>query len=129
MIAVALEGVLSDTSHRNDLRNESFEDYQAAISGDTPNKKLIEFLKHFPNEIVVYSTTPDNLRPAVLEWCLENDLNVEKVLLKKKSDYRTDQEIKIEMIKSLDSECKYVIENSIKVAELLRAEDYLVLQV
>lgn len=129
MIAVALEGTLSDASHRNDLRNESFEEYQAAVSGDTANEKLISFLKHFPNEIVVYSTTPENLRPSILTWFLENDLEFEKILLKKKSDYRPDQEIKIEMVKSLDSECKYVIENSVKVAEALRAEGYLVLQV
>lgn len=129
MIAVALEGTLSDSSHRNELRNESFEEYQAAVSGDIANEKLISFLKHFPNEIIVYSTTPENLRPSVLNWFLENDLEVEKVLLKKKSDYRPDQEIKIEMVKSLDSECKYVIENSVKVAEALRSEGYLVLQV
>lgn len=129
MIAICLEGVLSDPTHRYNLRNESFEEYQAAVSGDTINEKLVEFLSHFPNEIVVYSTTPENLRPSVLALLLDSGLNVEKVILKKKSDYRQDQEIKVEMIKNLDSDCKFVIENSVKVAELLRAEGYLVLQV
>lgn len=128
-IAVCLEGVLSDPSHRNDLRNESYEDYQAAVSEDEPNKKLIEFLKLVEDEIVVYSTTPDNLRPAVLQWIIDQDLEVDQLLLKKKSDYRPDQEIKIGMIKSLDSQCKVVVENSMKVAEALRADGYLVIQV
>jgi hypothetical protein len=128
-IAVCLEDVLSDASHRYELRNESYEAYQAAVSEDEPNLKLIDFLKKINDEIVVYSTTPDNLRPAVLQWLMDQDLEVEHLILKKKSDYRTDQEIKIEMIKSLDKRCKHVIENSMKVAEALRADGYLVIQV
>lgn len=129
ILAVGLEGVLSDPSHRNELKNESYEEYQAAVSGDTPNEKLISYLKHWPHEIAVYSTTPENLRPAVLQWLLEKDLEVDHLLLKKKNDYRSDHEIKIEKIKSLDNDCQFVVENSLKVAEALRADGYLVIQV
>jgi hypothetical protein len=129
ILAVCLEGVLSDSSHRNELKNESYEDYQAAVSNDTPNEKLIEYLHTWPYEIVVYSTTPENLRPAVLNWLMEQDVQIDHLLLKKKSDFRTDQEVKLDMIKSLSKECKFVIENSLKVAEALRADGYLVIQV
>lgn len=129
IIAVCLEGTLSDNNHRKDLRDESYEAYQAAVKDDVPNLKLIEFLKLWGGEIVVYSTTPDNLRPAVIQWLLEKDLEVDKLILKKKNDYRQDQEIKIEMIKSLDNRCKFVVENVNKVAEALRADGYLVIQV
>lgn len=128
-LAVCFEGVLSDNSHRNDLKNESYEDYQAAVSEDEPNLKLIEFLKVWKEEIVVYSTTPENLRPAMLQWFIDQGLEVDHLMLKKKSDYRTDKEIKIDMVKSLDTRCKFVIENSNKVAEALRADGYLVIQV
>lgn len=128
-IAVCLEDVLSDPSHRYELRNESYEAYQAAVSEDAPNLKLIDFLRKVDDDIVVYSTTPDNLRPSVLQWLIDQDLEVDRLLLKKKSDYRTDHEIKIEMVKSLDNLCKHVIENSTKVAEALRADGYLVIQV
>lgn len=128
-IAVCLEGTLSDNSHRNDLRDESYEAYQAAVSQDVPNTKLIDFLKKVGGEIVVYSTTPDNLRPAVLKWIIDQDLEVDDVILKKKHDYRPDHEIKIDMVKSLDSRYQFVVENSTKVAEALRADGYLVIQV
>lgn len=128
-VAVCFEGVLSDNSHRNELKNESYEDYQAAVSEDAPNLKLIEFLNTWKEEIVVYSTTPENLRPAMLQWFIDQNLEVDHLLLKKKSDYRTDKEIKIDMVKSLDTRCKFVIENSNKVAEALRADGYLVIQV
>lgn len=128
ILAVCLEGVLSDPSHRNDLKNESYENYQAAVSDDEPNLKLINYLKHWDDEIAVYSTTPENLRPAVLQWLIEQDLEVDHLILKKKNDYRPDMDIKIEMIKKLDSECEFVVENSLKVAEALRADGYLVLQ-
>lgn len=127
-LAVALEGVLSDASHRQELRNESFEIYQAAVAEDAPNQKLINFLKLWGDDIIVYSTTPENLRPAITQWLLKYEIEVEQLLLKKKSDFRPDHEVKFEMIKSLDSCCEFVIENSIKVADLLRAEGYLVLQ-
>lgn len=129
ILAVCLEGVLSDNSHRNDLRDESYEAYQAAVSQDSPNVQLIEFLKNVDYEIAVYSTTPDNLRPSVLQWLIDQDLEVDHLLLKKKSDYRPDHEIKTDMVKRLDKRCKFVIENSTKVAESLRAEGYLVIQV
>lgn len=128
-LAIALEGVLSDPSHRQELRNSSFEDYQNAVSEDTPNVKLIEFLKNWGDEVVVYSTTPENLRPAITKWLFDNEVEVDQLILKKKSDFRTDHEIKIDMIKSIDSPCDFVIENSIKVADALRAENYLVLQI
>lgn len=127
-IAVSLEGVLSDASHRQELRNESFYDYQAAVSDDAPNLKLVSFLKYWGEEVVVYSTTPDNLRPAITQWLLDHDIEVDDLLLKKKNDYRPEWEIKFDMIKSLDAECEVVIENSTKVADLLRSEGYLVLQ-
>lgn len=129
ILAIALEGTLSDSSHRNDLKNTSYEDYQAAVSGDEVNEKLINYLKHWDDEILVYSTTPDNLRPAVLQWLIDKGLEVDHLLLKKKNDFRTDQEIKVGMIKSLDGDCEFVVENSTKVAESLRAEGYLVIQV
>lgn len=128
-LAVCLEGVLSDPSHRYDLRNDSFEDYQAAVDKDEPNIKLINFLKNWSSDIYVYSTTPDNLRPTIIQWLVDNELNVEGLLLKKKNDYRPDHEVKIDMIKSLDNCCDFVIENSVKVAESLRADGFLVLQV
>jgi len=129
IIAVCLEGALSDPSHRNELKNDSYEDYQAAVSEDVPNEKLINFLKRWDGEIAVYSTTPDNLRPAVLQWLLDRDLEVDKLILKKKNDFRPDAEIKIGMVKSLDKECEVVVENAMKVAEALRADGYLVIQV
>lgn len=128
-LAVCLEGTLSDPSHRSDLRNDSFENYQAAVNKDEPNIKLIEFLKNWSSDIYVYSTTPDNLRPAILQWLVQQDLEVEGLILKKKNDYRPDHEVKMDMIKTLDNCCSFVIENSVKVAESLRAEGYLVLQV
>ncbi len=131
-LAVALEGTLSDAMQRQELRNESFEEYQAAVSEDIPNKKLIEFLnEHNNDELVIYSTTPENYRPAIMEWLLENGVDADQLLLKKKSDYRPEYEIKVSMImglNSLDKECKTVIENSQKVADLLREQDFLVLQ-
>lgn len=129
ILAVCLEGVLSDPSHRNHLKNDSYEEFQAAVSSDEPNQKLISYLKHWPHEIAVYSTTPDNLRPAVLQWLIEQDLEVDHLILKKKSDYRPDAEIKVDMVKKLDKQCEFVLENANKVAEALRADGYLVIQV
>lgn len=128
-IAVALEGTLSDASHRFDLKNESFEAYQNAHDKDEPNQKLIDFLNNSPDEIVVYSTTPDNLRPSVNRWFLEHGIEADELFLKRKSDYRPEYEIKVSMIETLDKDCKVVIENSIKVADILREKGYLVFQV
>lgn len=128
-IAVALEGTLSDAGHRFDLKNESFEAYQNAVGGDEPNQKLIDFLNLLPFDIVVYSTTPENLRPTVNDWFFEHDAEVDELLLKKKNDFRTDAEVKIGMIESLDKDCIAVVENSTKVADLLREKGYLVIHV
>jgi len=127
-IAVALEGTLSDASHRFNLKDESFEAYQNAHDKDEPNTKLIEFLNQVADELVVYSTTPDNLRLAVSKWLMDNGVEVDELVLKKKSDYRPEYEIKVSMIERLDNDYKVVVENSAKVADLLREKGYLVLQ-
>lgn len=128
-IAVALEGTLSDAGHRFDLKNESFEAYQSAVGGDDPNQKLIEWLNQSSFDIVVYSTTPENLRPTVNDWFFEHGAEVDELLLKKKNDFRTDVEVKIGMIETLDKDGVAVIENSTKVADLLREKGYLVFHV
>lgn len=127
-ILVGLEGTLSDDGHRYNLKNESFTAYQEAVSGDSPNEKLINFLSKLDAEIFVYSTTPENLRPAVNDWLLSNNVDADEVYLKKKNDYRPEFEVKISVVEALDEGDTLVIENSPKVADELRQKGYLVFQ-
>lgn len=128
MIAVALEGTLSDDSYRRDLKDSSFEDYYNEINSDTPNRALINFLSKINCDLVIYSTTPENLRPAAMKWLIENGIEAELIILKKKNDYRPEYEIKLDMIESLDKRPLVVIENALKVADLLREKGHLVFQ-
>lgn len=127
-VMVSLEGTLSDPSHRYELKNESFEKYQAAVGKDEPNRQLINFLNTLNRDIIVYSMTPENLRPVITEWLLENGAEVDDVILKKKNDYRPEYEIKLSILESIDKNTDIVIENSLKVADKLREQGYLVLQ-
>lgn len=129
-IVIALEGTLSDNSHRLDLKDSSFEDYYKEIINDGLNKNLAEFIKHIiADEIVVYTTTPENFKPLVDKWLIEHGLNVDKVLLKNKNDFRPETEVKLSFLDTLDTAPTVVIENSMRVADAIRAKEIMVIQV
>lgn len=131
-IYVALEGTLSDDSHRFSLKSESYEEYQNAVSDDIINEKLVNFLNLLSEDkfdIVVYSSTPENLRPLVNDLLLSSCICANEVMLKKKGDYRPEIDIKLEMFSALDKEQTIIVENNSKLADLLRQDNFFVLQV
>lgn len=117
---------LSNSQHRQDLKNESWTDFHEAHIDDEPNEDMIGLLnvlsEHY--KIVVYSDMPSTFHQSMTEWLVDNEANVEEVLL---APNYSRGSIATKRIEAIRDGCdfggvSFVFESNVSVAELLREE-------
>lgn len=117
---------LSNSQHRQDLKNESWDEYHSSHIDDEPNEDMIGLLnvlsEHY--KIVVYSDMPETYHQSVTEWLVDNEANVEEVLLAPNYSRGSIATKRIEAIREgCDlGDVSFVFESNVSVAELLREE-------
>lgn len=98
-IFVELESVLSDNSHRSDVRRD-YATHDALAKDDEPIEdaiKLAEFLNE-THVIVVFSTRSELYRMEAEQWLMDNDVPCDEVLMRPEGDYTPAIELKKSMI-------------------------------
>lgn len=117
---------LSDSQHRQDLKNESWDEYHANHIDDEPNEAMIGLLnvlsEHY--KIIVYSDMPETYHQSMTEWLVDNEANVEEVLLAPNYSRGSLATKRIEAIREGCDlrDVAFVFESNVSVAELLREE-------
>lgn len=117
---------LSNSQHRQDLKNESWDDYHSSHIDDEPNEDMIGLLnvlsEHY--KIVVYSDMPETYHQSMTEWLVDNECNVEEVLL---SPNYSRGSIATKRIEAIREGCDlrdvaFCFESNLSVVEALREE-------
>lgn len=98
-IFVELESVLSDNSHRSDVRRD-FATYDALAKDDEPVEFGIRLLEKFAETdiIIAFSTRSELYRMETEQWLMDNDVPCEDVLMRPEGDYTPAIELKKSMI-------------------------------
>lgn len=119
---------LSDSIHRHDLKN-NFEEYYEAQAYDDAIVPLSQILRTLGEEyeIIVYSQMPEHYRLQVEDWLIGADIPADEVLLREENDYSKKHECIMQMIECIDN-VQCVIENDIRLVELMRDDELYVLE-
>lgn len=127
-ILVSLNAI-SDSSHRQDLRKHSFDDYFEAQVEDDPVMPIVQILRSLATDfdIIVYTTMSEEYRLQVEDWLIGNEVPADEVLMRETGDYSKNQECVMELLRSVDK-IQCVIENDVRLIETLRDDDYFVLE-
>ena len=138
LILFDLDGTLADNSHRQHLLSSDKKDWDAffdAQRNDTPNKPIVTLyrtlLESGKFDVFVVTARPERYRETTLKWFAENDIPLERLLMRVDGDRRSDEIVKHEMLLSLKGEDRFplfVVDDREGVVEMWRSQGITCLQ-
>ena len=132
MIAVFdIDGVLADASHRQhfvDARPKDWSAFFAAV-GDDPvieRGRALLWEHQERDEVVLVSGRPEGTRSDTVAWLARAGITVDRLVLRRESDYRPAAVAKAELITALaaPAEVRVVVDDDENVVETLGALGY-----
>ena len=100
-IVVELDGVIADTSARQELMKEDWNTYHDACDTDIPNEPFIQILNSLSNfgyEILVVTGRPARFDKKTIDWLNKHKIEVSEVLMRPEMDYRDEVSVKLDLL-------------------------------
>lgn len=138
LILFDLDGTLADNSHRQHLLSGDKKDWDAffdAQRDDTPNTPIVTLYRALIEsdkfDVLVVTARPERYRETTQKWFAENDIPLERLLMRVDGDRRSDEIVKQEMLFLLKGEDRlplFVVDDRAGVVEMWRSEGITCLQ-
>ena len=130
-----IDGTLADISQRVHFINRKPKNWNAFNEGMAKDKavhsmvKLCNILYASGLHVILCSGRNEKNRPETVEWLKRQGVNYHELLLRRDEDYRPDDVVKREIVRTLDkSRILFVVEDRSRVVEMWRAEGLTCLQ-
>mgnify|MGYP006374936925 FL=1 len=100
-----LDGTLADISHRRIKLappSPDWRGFNSAMEGDTPNIAVVDLYKTIWSSkrynLIIVSGRSEEFRKFTEQWLFWNDIPFSELLMRKKSDFRSDHIVKEELL-------------------------------
>lgn len=130
-----IDGTLADVSERIKHLKKKPKDWNAFFKGMAQDKtihsmvRLCNILYASGIQIVLCSGRNEEHRTETVQWLAEHGVNYHELLLRRDGDYRSDVDVKRELLSGLDqSKILFVVEDRSRVVEMWRSEGLVCLQ-
>ena len=130
-----IDGTLADVSERIHHVRQKPKNWKAFFKGMAKDKtihsmvSLCNILYASGIRIVLCSGRSEEHRPETEQWLAEHGVNYHELLLRRDGDYRSDVDVKREILAAMDkSEILFVVEDRSRVVEMWRSEGLVCLQ-
>lgn len=129
-----LDGTLANINHRlHYLKDQDWDGFFGAVSGDTPNDWCVEILKameEMGHEVIFVSGRNESARADTIAWLEKLELDGWELYMRGKNDRRPDHELKAEIYEKhlKDEDILFVLEDRARVAQMWRDRGLVVLQ-
>ena len=129
------DGTLADISERVHyvrMKPKNWSAFNAGMAQDKAIRSMVRLcniLYEAEIYIILCSVRNEKNRPETVEWLKKHEINYHELLLRKDEDYRSDAEVKREILETYDtSKILFVVEDRSWVVEMRRAEGLVCLQ-
>jgi phosphoglycolate phosphatase-like HAD superfamily hydrolase len=133
-----LDGTLADINHRRihlSSHNPNWKSFNSAMADDVPNKPIVNLYKTLWDsqryQLVIVSGRSDEYRKFTEQWLSWNEIPFSELIMRKKSDSRSDHIVKEEILKqiqSLNKEIAFVVDDRQQVVDMWRRNGITCLQ-
>lgn len=128
-VFVDMDGTLSDDRWRR-AAIPNWEEYHSGSTEDLPNEATAEAVRRLAcvSALHILTGRPENRRGATEQWLEKHAIRYDFLIMRGAEDFSKNQELKLKAIESADlpPERVLVIDNNVKVADLLRSKGYTV---
>jgi len=129
-IVIDLDGTLCNTTHRDHLVQQSWDDFHAQLHNDSVYEETRYFIEGMhPFRVIALTGRMEKYRKATTDWLIKNEIMIDELWMRGDNDYRKAFEIKRERLLPIKERVLVVLDDNDRVVEALRNEGFRVWQV
>ncbi len=125
VVIVDIDGTLADVRHRlHHLRGrrKDWHGFFEAMDADTPIAGVVRWVQNLPPDyrVVVVTGRPEQYRERTLRWLRRQAIPFESLHMRRHGDHRSDFVVKAELLRELDSQVAFAIDDRPPVCRMWR---------
>lgn len=139
-VLVDIDHTVSNAFWRDGMQGvASWDEYHLASAGDEPLHVVVDIVRCLYENgiynIIGWTARPEKFRSLTSNWCIQNDVRFDELLMRPDANFRPAPEIKLELLekrfkgKEIKDEVAFALEDRDDVCAMLRGLGITVLQV